>query len=100
MKARYIGLPSEKLPHAIYDAAYWDAAERGRSIVIDPHVWPQVGPYKNCLEPHFQVLSHVGITLPEGCAVWLTCSCLIELDESALDAEVEELLQVCRMGAE
>ncbi len=91
MKARYIDLPSEKLPHAIYSPEYWDAADRGRQIEIDPHVLPNRSRY--CAEPTFQILSHVGMTLPEGCDFWMTCACLIELDESVFDVEVSEVAQ-------
>ncbi len=94
MRARFIDLPSEKLPHAVYSPAYWDAAERGRPVEIDPSPFPYSSSFDFCGEPHFQILSHVGIELPPGYTCWCVCACLIELDESALDTEIEAMCAV------
>lgn len=84
MKAKYVDLPVDKLPHALAHPETWPL-KQGREIIIDPI--PYLGsirpPYNPCPEPRFRVLTF-------GC---VTCPCLIELDESSADAEVEAIYE-------
>lgn len=89
MKARYIDLPLEKLPHRLHFPEKWPTI-RGTAIEIDPHpVPPDCVVNANCEGPHFNILNE---PLVHGLHLPCTCIHLIELDESALDAEIERLM--------
>ncbi len=85
MKARYVDLPAESLlnclaPKGSGMGSPWSLL-RGRPVAIDPHPFPGFVMDDRCGGPWFTTLNNTREVV---------CIHLIELDESALDAEIEE----------
>jgi hypothetical protein len=95
MNARFVDLPLEKLAHRLNHPGIWEAL-RGTPVKIDPFPFPNeytVRLPNDCDAPAFLLLPRRKI-LPEGVS-HLVCLHVIELDESALDIEVEALAKDC-----
>jgi len=94
MKAKYVDLPYEKLPHDLNNPSAWEASRR-QGIEIDPHPLHPADMEAlsgKCSGPYFDVLGgHIGMDI--GGRPTYPCICIIELDESALDDEVTAIYE-------